>query len=148
MAFQAAICIVDNLQNESNHAVEDMAQEYLDWTEYHMAWKALLEKFTIDEVKWVEKVHIQMGHPSSDALAAALKEMNADDRLVSCARIYICEICPKRQRPKAVRIARIPKDRGFNDTIDIDTFHVNWNRSISSSVLSWTRARGTKSTRS
>ncbi|CAK0792453.1 unnamed protein product [Prorocentrum cordatum] len=127
MAFQAAICIVDDPQNESSYAVEEMTQEEFDKIEYKEVWKNLLEKFTLDEVKWVEKVHVQMGHPSSEALAAALKEMNADDRLVSCARIYICEICLKRQRPKPVRIARIPKDRGFNDTIDIDTFHVKWN---------------------
>ncbi|CAK0898077.1 unnamed protein product [Prorocentrum cordatum] len=75
IAFQAAICIVDDPQNEASYAVEEMTQADLDKTEYKMVWKALPEKFTIEE---------------------------------------------------SVRVARIPRDRGFNDTVDIATCHVVW----------------------
>ncbi|CAK0840096.1 unnamed protein product [Prorocentrum cordatum] len=61
MAFQAAICIVDDPQNESSYAVEEMTQEEFDKIEYKEVCKNLLEKFTLDGVKWVEKVHVQMG---------------------------------------------------------------------------------------
>ncbi|CAK0874691.1 unnamed protein product, partial [Prorocentrum cordatum] len=121
MAFQAAICIVDDPQSESSYVVEEMTQEEFDKIECKEVWKTLLAKFTIDEVKWVEKVHVQMGHPSSEALAAALKEMNADDRLVSCARIYRCEVCLKRQRYEVDAVVKDEKAK-----TEIKAIEKNW----------------------
>ena len=53
----------------------------------------LQQKCTPAEIKWVTKVLAQLGHPSSTAVAAALQEMHSDERLVSCARMYVCEPC-------------------------------------------------------
>ena len=52
--------------------------------------------------------------------------MYADDRLVSCARMYVCEPCLRRKRPKAPRVAALPTARSFNEVVDVDTFHVVW----------------------
>lgn len=77
-------------------------------------------------IRTVAKLHDQFGHPSAQALGAALKAMNADPDWVSCAKLYVCEYCLSRQKTKSVRIVALPRATSFNQVVDIDVFHLLW----------------------
>ena len=55
--------------------------------------KDLRQKFDLVTIRTVAKLHDQFGHPSAQALTAALTAMNADPDWIACAKLYVCEHC-------------------------------------------------------
>ena len=70
---------MQNPQDENFYVLEDMPAQELDQLDHNDLMTEVQQKFTHAEIKWVTKVHAQLGHPSSTAPAAALQEMHADD---------------------------------------------------------------------
>ena len=108
--------------------LEDVTAEDFDKLEYNALYAELQSRFDINVIKWVARVHDQLGHPSPTALATALSEMGCDDIFVQCARMFVCEPCLKRRRPKSLRVAALPKATYFNEVVDADTFYVMWKK--------------------
>ena len=118
--------LMSETKNELVLNLEDVTSDDFDKIEYSELYTELLNRFEIGVVKWVAKVHDQLGHPSSAALAAALQEMKADELFVQCARLFLCEACLRRQRPKRMRVASLPRASYFNEVVDADTFFLIW----------------------
>ena len=72
----------------------------------------------------VLKMHKMLGHSSLGALAQYLQQAQCENEWITCARQLKCGFCQDRSRPKAVRIARVPSAKSFNDQISIDVFHL------------------------
>lgn len=127
--------------------VED---EYgLDDAEHAEIMRDVRQRFDdVATIKWVQKLHDQFGHPSGRALAAALKEMHFSPEVVRCAQMYVCEICLRRQRPRAHRVVSLSTATMFNQVVDVDTFYVEWDgKRVKVFSILWTRIPGTKLTR-
>ena len=63
-------------------------------------WQPPAEKTPTPELlKLVGKVHVQCGHPSSSALARAIRVTGGSDESVAAAYFYRCPVCPRRQAP-------------------------------------------------
>ena len=88
--------------------------------------KDLRQKFDLVTIRAVAKLHDQFGHPSAQALAAALTAMKADPEWIACAKLYVCETCLGRQKKSSVRIVALPRATSFNQVVDIDVFHLLW----------------------
>ena len=97
--------------------------EDLEHLEYNELYQKSLEKFTLEIVKRTQRLHEHFGHPAPTVLAAALQQAGCDEHIIKCARCFMCE---ERQRPKAVRIAALPRALYFNQIIDMGVFHVMW----------------------
>ena len=108
-------------------AMEETVDEF-ERIEMKELLKDLREKFDLVTIRTVAKLHDQFGHPSEQVLTADLKAMKADSNWVSSARLYVCEYCLSRQKTKSVRIVALPRASSFNQVVDMDVFHLLWNR--------------------
>ena len=105
---------------------EDFVDGDIEKKEYAEILRTLREKFDFETIRAVSKMHVMLGHPSTRALTTSLELMGAKDVWTQCARLYSCEDCLKRQRPKSVRAATLPKASSFNEVVDTDNFHCLW----------------------
>ena len=119
--------------------VTEDGEKDLEGKEFSEILADLRARFDLGTIRAVMKMHSMLGHPSPKALATSLELMQAQESWVKCARLYQCEDCLKRQRPKAVRVATLPRAKTFNETVDTDNFHILWkNERRGSSTRSWT----------
>ena len=77
-------------------------------------------------IREVAKLHLQLGHPSPQALSDYMAHAGYDKEYLSCARAYDCAACLANQLPKNVRVASIPKAKFTNHILQIDTLHVRY----------------------
>ena len=107
------------------HVMEE-AQDELENIEHRDILKELRAKFSVVTIRTVAKLHEQFGHPAATALAASLKDMQADEEWIACAALYVCEECLRRQRPRSVRVVSLPRATYFNEIVETDVFQVMW----------------------
>ena len=98
-----------------------------DDVEYKEFLAELRGQFSDNLIKAVARVHQRVGHPSPECVAAELVDQGYDEEHSSCARRFRCEACLKRKRPPLHKPAKISTAKSFNDTVDIDVFHILWN---------------------
>ena len=55
-----------------------------------------------------------------------MKHAKAPAEWIQCAKLFQCEICLSRQRPRAVRVAVLPKATRFNEVVNTDVYYVTW----------------------
>ncbi|CAK0797600.1 unnamed protein product [Prorocentrum cordatum] len=92
----------------------------------------------IDEIYTAEEVHKDIGAIEyTDVMQELMKRFNvstiravkrarAPAEWIQRARLYQCEICLKRQRPRTVRVAVLPKAKRFNEVVSTDVYYVTW----------------------
>ena len=70
----------------------------------------------------IRKLHINLGHPTSEKLARHLAEANAQRHLVDGAKDYLCGSCAERQRPSLTTLGNLKDAKEFNERVSIDGF--------------------------
>eukprot|EP00959_Pyramimonas_sp_CCMP1952_P452626 9466912-Pyramimonas_sp.AAC.1 len=93
---------------EDINAAEQVYKD-IDAIEYTDVMQELMKRFSVSTVRAVKRAHISLGHPSNAALAAAMMHAKAPAKWIQCAKLFQCEVCRSRQRPRAVRVAVLPK---------------------------------------
>lgn len=86
--------------------------------------RELRRKFGITVVRNVLKLHRMLGHPPTRSLMRYLQQAKADGDWVECAKELKCSYCKERERPRTVRVARIPQADAFNELVQMDVFQV------------------------
>ena len=126
--FRLAFALVmDEPPMQCNMAeAEDFIDGDVEKKEYTEILQTLREKFDFETIRAVSKMHGVLGHPSPRALTTSRELMGAKSAWIQCARLYSCEDCLKRQMPKSVSVATLPRASSFNDVVDTDNFHCLW----------------------
>ena len=114
MAEEMMVCMVEAVVPEDDQ--EDEA------TKEHL--KEMRRKYGAETVRTVLKLHRMLGHPPTAALAAHLRHAGAEAEWIQCAKELKCQHCKERERPRAVRVSRIPRADHFNELVEMDTFYV------------------------
>ena len=86
--------------------------------------RKLRQEFGANIVRYVERLHRNMGHPRPDILVKMLQAASATSEVVSCARLYRCAVCLQRRRPNQAPKTGVIKETLFNGTVQIDFFKV------------------------
>ncbi|CAK0886983.1 unnamed protein product, partial [Prorocentrum cordatum] len=89
----------------------------IDAIEYTDVMQELMKRFNVSTIRAAKR---------APALANAMRHAGAPAEWVQCARLYQCEICLKRQRPRTVRVAVLPKAKRFNEVVSTDVYYVTW----------------------
>ena len=79
-----------------------------------------------DAMRVVSKLHRQLGHPSNDRLVAALRDANMHEKVIECAKNFVCATCKSQAQKKRPKPTSLPQASFFNELIEMDTFHVKW----------------------
>lgn len=83
--------------------------------------RALKNKVGRRAVEYVQRLHKNMGHISSEVLVRMLQEIQATDNVLEAAREYICPTCYARQKPPQSPPSSALKSTEFNQRIQVDT---------------------------
>ena len=59
------------IDEEEARQMEDVTHEDIDRIEFSELYRELVQMYSVAEVKWIAKIHEQLGHPSPRALALA-----------------------------------------------------------------------------
>ncbi|CAK0898302.1 unnamed protein product, partial [Prorocentrum cordatum] len=110
---------------EDANAAEEVSQD-IDAIEYTDVMQELMKRFNVSTTRAVRRAHISLGHPSNAALATAMKHAKAPAEWLQCAKLFQCAVCLSRQRPRAVRVAVLPKARRLNEVVNTDVYYVTW----------------------
>ncbi|CAK0828997.1 unnamed protein product, partial [Prorocentrum cordatum] len=70
----------------------------------------------------IERVHVNLGHPSRPALLRALRLGKATAVALRAARLFVCESCRRVQRPSIPRPSQLPRVDEFNVLLAMDCF--------------------------
>ncbi|CAK0894249.1 unnamed protein product [Prorocentrum cordatum] len=70
----------------------------------------------------IERVHVNLGHPSRPALLRALRLGKATALALKAARLFVCESCRRAQRPSIPRPSQLPRVDEFNVLLAMDCF--------------------------
>ena len=71
----------------------------------------------------IKTLHSNLGHPSSRALARAIKLSGGTDEAVKCALNFRCTTCARLKEPKPVNPAKLNKRwKNFQDLVCVDLF--------------------------
>jgi len=96
-----SFCDLDGFPSDTHYddvlALEETVDEF-EKIEMKELLGDLKQKFDLVTIRTVAKLHDQFGHPSAQALAAALAAMKADPEWIACAKLYVCETRLGRQK--------------------------------------------------
>ncbi|CAK0815738.1 unnamed protein product [Prorocentrum cordatum] len=70
----------------------------------------------------IERVHVNLGHPSRPALLRALRLGKATALALKAARLSVCESCRRVQRPSIPRPSQLPRVDEFNVLLAMGCF--------------------------
>ncbi|CAK0904737.1 unnamed protein product [Prorocentrum cordatum] len=70
----------------------------------------------------IERVHVNLGHPSRPALLRALRLGKAMALALKAARLFVCESCRRVQRPSIPLPSQLPRVDEFNVLLAMDCF--------------------------
>ncbi|CAK0876399.1 unnamed protein product [Prorocentrum cordatum] len=96
----------------------------IDAMEYTDVMQELMKPCSASTIRTVERPRVSLGHPSRAALAVAMQHAGASTEWAQCARLFKCEICLSRQRPRAVRVAVLPRSKRFNEVTCTDVHYI------------------------
>ena len=109
------------------YAVEDVeshnreAEAEVSIPEHVAKNRTLKQKVGRRAVEYVQRLHKNMGHISSEVLVRMLTEVQATDNVLQAAREYVCPTCYARQQPPQVPPSSAVKTTEFNQRIQVDT---------------------------
>ena len=79
------------------------------------------------EKKLISKLHQNMGHPSTEAFARALRMGRARDEVIRYVKkSFKCDLCERHQMPKPARPATVPKSYEANQVVGVDVLYLPW----------------------
>ena len=70
----------------------------------------------------VQKLHNNLGHPTTRALVRLLEEGRARKEIIDAAKEYVCPSCARHPGPGTRRPAAMPASREFNQVLGLDCF--------------------------
>ena len=80
-----------------------------------------------EEKKLISKLHQNMGHPSTEAFARALRMGRARDEVIRYVKkSFKCDLCERHQMPKPARPATVPKSYEANQVVGVDVLYLPW----------------------
>ena len=115
------------MMNEPEDACALEEDDEMEDLEHRHVLRDIRSHFGLEVIRVVSRLHDQLGHPSPLALSRAMEGMGYDQEHVKCAKIFECEHCLRRVRPKAFRIAALPRATSFNDVVCADVMHLKYN---------------------
>ena len=127
MAYILADAVLGDIRESRGAYVTEEIEPNPEDLEFKQFMTELRGSFDDTVIKGVARMHQQLGHPTPERLAAELTDLGYDKDHSSCARRYRCEACLKRKRPMLFKPAKLSLAKSFNDTVDIDVFHMLWN---------------------
>ncbi|CAK0791252.1 unnamed protein product [Prorocentrum cordatum] len=108
---------------EDINTAEEVSKD-IDAIGYTDVMQELMKRFNVSTIREVKRAHISLGHPSNAALATAMKHAKAPAEWLQCAKLFQCEVCLSKQRPRAVRVAVLPTAKRFNEVVNTDVYYV------------------------
>ena len=70
----------------------------------------------------VAQLHVDLGHPSNDAFARALRLAGGSDAAIKTALKTVCTICYRLREPSSIPPASLRKWKEFGECVAIDLF--------------------------
>ena len=80
------------------------------------------KKLSSADQSMVRKLHINLGHPTSEKLSAHLKYRGAREEIVEGAKDYLCSSCVERRPPALNPPGSLKEKVSFNDRVWMDGF--------------------------
>eukprot|EP00435_Cladocopium_sp_Y103_P055618 s618_g18.t1 len=90
--------------------------------------------------EYVQRLHKNLGHVSSETLCRMLEEIQATDDVMTAAKHYVCPACYARKRPSQAPPSSGVKTTEFNERIQVDS---HWIQCEDSAVAQKEPAPGT-----
>ena len=72
--------------------------------------------------KAVAQLHVNLGHPSNDALARGIRLAGGTDAAIRTAMKLYCAVCNRLKEPSAIPAASLRKWKEFGECVAIDLF--------------------------
>lgn len=83
----------------------------------------------------IRKLHVNLGHPTSEKLARHLREHNSQPEIVEGARDYLCASCAERSKPQLSTPGTLKDATEFNEQISLDAFEFTSKSGYTAHVL-------------
>ncbi|CAK0828215.1 unnamed protein product [Prorocentrum cordatum] len=123
------------------NAAEEVYKD-IDAIEYTDMMQELTKRCNVSTIRAVKRAYVSLGRPSNAALAVAAQHAGVRADWAQCAGLSHCKVCLGRQRPRAARVAVLPRAKRFNEVVCTDVYHVAWKkkeREILASMGEFTR---------
>ena len=75
-------------------------------------------------VRTVQRLHRNLGHPTSQSLVQLLQNRGAGDDLIEAAKRYVCLTCSKQRKPNQVAPSSSKQHKEFNAQVQADVFYL------------------------
>ena len=76
-------------------------------------------------VKTLQRLHQNLGHPSTEQLVRILRHSKASSEAIECAKTLQCTTCLNHRAPAPALPANVPSPLAFNDQIGLDVKYVS-----------------------
>ena len=73
-------------------------------------------------IRIVQKLHRNLGHPSTKELTELLQTRGASEEVLKAAQSYVCAACAKYKKPAEASPASLPQSTTFNQQLQADIF--------------------------
>ena len=111
-------------QPDPNSHLPDLPQPSAEPQE-HPTFRGILNRLTpstnLEAQRTIQRLHRNLGHPTTAQLQKLLVERNANQRLLDALQAFRCEHCSQRSPPSQVPKSSIYKGTFFNDRVQADT---------------------------
>ena len=75
-------------------------------------------------IRAVQKLHRNLGHPSTKGLTELLQARGASEEILKAAQSYTCTACAKYKKPADAAPAALPQSTSFNQQLQADIFWI------------------------
>ena len=75
-----------------------------------------------EAARTVQRLHRNLGHPSTKALTEMLESREASQAVIDAAKVYQCQACLRYKKPNQVAPASVPQAKDFGDRVIADVF--------------------------
>ena len=75
-----------------------------------------------EAIRVVQRLHRNLGHPSTKELTELLAARGANEEVLRAARSYVCVACAKYKKRADAAPASLPVSAKFNDVLQADVF--------------------------
>ena len=89
-----------------------------------------------EAIRVVQRLHRNLGHPSTKELTELLAARGANEEVLRAARSYVCVACAKYKKPADAAPASLPVSTKFNDALQADVFWLRLKNAVKYPVLS------------
>ena len=86
-----------------------------------------IEKLSPDQLKKIERIHINLGHVSKEQMLLLFRAAGAKDIVMDYVKNrFSCSQCNQQRRPVERRRAALPRTYAFNRQVAVDIFYVSF----------------------